>query len=693
MIDFSDLYFAPLVASEILIALLILSVFILIFSLWRGGKGSLFRGIILGILLTLLASPSIISETRRYLNDTVLLVIDETDSQKYHGRTEQKEEAVQAVIRQLEQFKNVDLQTIIVRSPPAGETAQEEGTRLFKARDTLLKSIPASRVAATILVTDGQVHDVPSLQSPSQKAAGPVHALLTGRENEKDRVLFVETAPSFGIVGKDVTVTVKVIDREKKPTPKTVAVTIKLDGTVVQRVALRTGIATDIRLAIPHGGANFIEIASPEWEGELSKRNNIAFLTVNGIRDRLKVLLVSGEPHMGERGWRNILKSDPSVELVHFTILRPPEKQDGTPINELSLIPFPIAELFERKLEEFDLVIFDRYRRRGVLAPNYLNNIVSYVRNGGALLEAAGPAFATPLSLYRTPLADILPGRPTGVVFEQGYVPALNDNGKKHPVTALLPSGTGSDRWGRWFRMIDTDLGSGTVLMTGPDDRPLLVLERQGEGRVAQLLSDHAWLWGHGFEGGGPQGELLRRLAHWLMKEPELEEESLTGRAVGAQMIIERRTLSPDIGPVTLEDPDGEKTSLTLESSKGGLKSGSLPLNGQGLYTLTSGTLKTLVAVGRLNPLESRDIRSSTQLLAPILKETGGGLVRLDTNPAPGFRRTAPDSRQASKNWLGLRDNKNFEITGFTKTSLMPPILALLLLLGALCLAWWRESR
>ncbi|MEP5697004.1 MAG: hypothetical protein ABJN43_00180, partial [Sneathiella sp.] len=405
MTDFSDLYFAPLVATEILIALLVLSILVLIFSLLRGGKGSLFRGIILGILLTLLANPSIISETRRYLNDTALLVIDETDSQKYQGRTEQKEEAVQAVTRHLEQFKNVDLQTIIVRSPPAGETAQEEGTRLFKARDTLLKSIPASRVAATILVTDGQVHDIPPLQSTSLKAAGPVHVLLTGQENEKDRVLFVETAPSFGIVGKEVTVTVKVIDREKEPTPKTIAVTIKLDGAVVQRVALRTGIAADIRLTIPHGGANFIEIASPEWEGELSKRNNTAFLTVNGIRDRLKVLLVSGEPHMGERGWRNILKSDPSVELVHFTILRPPEKQDGTPINELSLIPFPIAELFERKLEEFDLVIFDRYRRRGVLAPSYLNNIVSYVRNGGALLEAAGPAFATPLSLYRTPLA------------------------------------------------------------------------------------------------------------------------------------------------------------------------------------------------------------------------------------------------------------------------------------------------
>ena len=80
--------------------------------------------------------------------------------------------------------------------------------------------------------------------------------------------------------------------------------------------------------------------------------------------------------------------------------------------------------------------------------------------------------------------------------------------------------------------------------MEGPDGRPLLVLDREGEGRVALLASDQAWLWGRGYEGGGPQLELLRRLAHWLMKEPELEEEALSATAEGQTLTITRRSLS-----------------------------------------------------------------------------------------------------------------------------------------------------
>ena len=291
-------------------------------------------------------------------------------------------------------------------------------------------------------------------------------------------------------------------------------------------------VGRDVTLSIPidHGGPNVLEIEVEAGPQELTLANNRAAIVVNGVRDRLRVLLVSGEPHAGERVWRNILKSDPSVDLVHFTILRPPEKQDGTPIRELSLIAFPIRELFDVKLDEFDLIIFDRYSQRGIIPQAYIDNVVRYVRRGGALLEAAGPTFGTPMTLFRTPLGEILPTEPTGDVREQGFRPQLTALGRRHPVTADLP-GAGkpgeAPSWGRWFRQVEGRRHSGTAIMSGENGGPLLVLDRVGNGRIAQLLSDQMWLWARGFEGGGPQAELLRRLAYWLMKEPDLEENDL----------------------------------------------------------------------------------------------------------------------------------------------------------------------
>ena len=260
------------------------------------------------------------------------------------------------------------------------------------------------------------------------------------------------------------------------------------------------------------------------------------------------MLLVSGEPHAGERTWRNLLKSDAAVDLVHFTILRPPEKQDGTPINQLSLIAFPTRELFSEKLEEFDLIIFDRYHRRVVLPLLYLDNVAQYVENGGAVLVAAGQRYASPTSLYRTPLSHVLPAAPTGRLIEQPYRPAITKTGERHPVTRGLRQNTsGPPKWGRWFRLIETETPSGDVLMHGPENKPLLILNRLEKGRVALLLSDHAWLWARGYEGGGPYTVLLRRLAHWLMKEPDLEEDVLRATGQEGALKIERRSMNEKV--------------------------------------------------------------------------------------------------------------------------------------------------
>src|SRR5262249_40177131 len=155
---------------------------------------------------------------------------------------------------------------------------------------------------------------------------------------------------------------------------------------------------------LDHPGPTLVEMHVESRDNELSQVNNQAVAVINGVRDRLRVLLVSGEPHASEGTWRNILESDPAHDLVRFTSLRPPEQQHGTRINELSLIAFPIRELLKVKLNQFDLISFDRYRRRGVLPRAYFENIVHYVENGGALLDAAGVSLGGPLGLYQSPL-------------------------------------------------------------------------------------------------------------------------------------------------------------------------------------------------------------------------------------------------------------------------------------------------
>jgi len=440
-----------------------------------------------------------------------------------------------------------------------------------------------------------------------------------------------------------------------------------------------------------------VEIEAERGPQELTLENNRAAFVVNGVRDRLKVLLVSGEPHQGERTWRNILKSDPSVDLIHFTILRPPEKQDGTPIRELSLIAFPIRELFDVKLDEFDLIIFDDYQRRGVLPISYLDNIVRFVRKGGAFLEASGPGVSPAFSLYRTPLGSVLPAEPTGQVYEQGFKPRVSEQGLRHPVTADLPGGTGVDakdpRWGRWFRSVDATPKEGVPVMISGNDRPLLVLSRAGEGRVAQLLSDQMWLWTRGFEGGGPQAELLRRLVYWLMKEPDLEENALSARVEGNRLLIARQSLEKDDRPVQVTGPDGVTQVVPLIPESGGRSVATVPIEESGLYRVTDGTRTALAAAGALNPIEMSDVRTTDEKLSPITTATGGGIYWVGPGSIPDVRRVEPGRSASGRSWMGFRANGDYIVTGVHETPLVPGALALLLALGAFIAAWRREGR
>ncbi|HZD25380.1 MAG TPA: hypothetical protein VE631_03905, partial [Alphaproteobacteria bacterium] len=633
---------------------------------------------------------SVVEEQRRPLTDIALVITDRSPSQEVGQRRQRTDAALQALADRLHRERG--LETRFVDAGRAGQARPgQQGTRLVGAMQQALADLPQDRLAGVLMLTDGQVHDVPDDLAPADPGA-PVHVLLTGRRNERDRRLKVVQAPAYGIVGEEMALQVVVEDQGGKGGSARLRLT--QDGENREQT-VTVGEPTRVPFRLGHSGTTVLELATPPGPQELTLRNNRAVLAVNGVRERLRVLLVSGEPHAGERTWRNILKSDPSVDLVHFTILRPPEKQDGTSIRELSLIAFPTRELFQTKLHEFDLIIFDRYRRRGVLPDSYLRNVADYVEGGGAVLIAAGPAFASPFSLDRTPLATVLPSHPTGRVEMRGYRPRLTTEGRRHPVTADLP-GAGQhpgDRpgWGRWFRLVDVDRMRGEVLMQGPTRRPLLILDRVGQGRVAQLLSDHAWLWTRGYEGGGPQAELLRRIAHWLMKEPDLEEEDLRAQVEGERIKIVRRSLTPGGPPVTVTAPSGEKTKVKLQDDEGGRETGSLRVEEPGLYHLGDGRHKAVVAVGDVNPLEYADLRTTPDRLAPLVKRTGGGSFWLEDG-LPSLRRVAPERAAAGHDWLGLRSNGGYVVTGVRQYPVLPGLAVLLLFLGVTMLAWRREG-
>ncbi|MHA1528238.1 MAG: hypothetical protein ACTSVG_04420 [Alphaproteobacteria bacterium] len=663
-------------------------------GLWRRLPGWGLRAVALGLLVLALAGPQLKREEREGLKNVAFLVVDRSASTTLEDRAARISEAAERLRTRIEALSTPadPLELRVVEVPP-DDSAQNRGTRLLTALDEAAAHVAPGQIAGAVLLTDGQVHDTGRLES----FPGPVHALIAGERDGFDLALEAASAPSFGIVGESVTFQLVARVHGAADPVDSVAVEVSIDGGIPEIHILAVGEETGLRFDITHGGANVVDIRLPPRPGELTTRNNRVIAAVTGVRDRLRVLLVSGEPHPGGRTWRDLLKSDPTVDLIHFTILRPPAKQDGTPVSELSLIAFPTRELFLEKIDSFDLIVFDRYRWRGVLAAAYLANVARYVREGGAVLVASGPAFAGAQSLSRTPLREILPARPTLGVFEEPFLPRVSELGQRHPVTAGLEqaAGLGPDgpRWGRWLRQIDIVPTSGHVVMTGIDERPLLILDRVFKGRVALIASDHAWLWSRGYEGGGPQADLLRRLAHWLMREPELEEEAVFAHVEGRRVLVERRTLAAEPpGPMVATAPDGIETrGLSYEQVGPGRWQALLEGADEGLWRFSDGALSAVAAVGPPSPAEYTSPLATGEVLAPLVEATGGRVAWLSRG-VPGIRMVAEGRRAYSRRWIALRSRDAYRVTGVRLTPLLPAWLAVLAV-GLLLVAWRREGR
>lgn len=652
-------------------------------------RASWLRAAAAGTLTLALANPEFLQENREMLPTDVMILLDRSASQMLDGRDQATMEAHAALVEQLSALAGVHIRTVEV-----GHEAGSDGTNLFGALETNLTGLARDRLGAVIALTDGQIHDI----FGGLPDGVPFHALISGHEEEFDRRIVIESAPAYGIVNEDQLIRFRVVDDGLAPgTHDNVRVVVSRDGEALSTLSVTPGETVEVTVNVPHAGTSLIALEAEALEGELTDVNNRVVAPIEGIRERMRVLLMSGQPSQSHRTWRTLLKSDPAIDLVHFTILRPPEVQDGTPLDQLSLLSIPTRELFAERINDFDVILLDEYQYRGILPRGYFENIADFVRGGGALGVITGPEYLdADRSLYRTPLAEILPAAPGNRLAEGPFRPEISEMGERHPVTRGL-GGENSDpaRWGQWFRMVEVGTPSGTVLMEGADSNPLMILNREQDGRVAMLLSDQSWLWARGHEGGGPHADMMRRMTHWLLQEPALEEEALRMRAVNGQLTVERQTMSDEVEPVTVRAPSGAVETVTLEEAEPGLWRATVPAAEIGLYSAEHGEKQTLANAGPANPREYVDTRSTTERLQPVADQTGGQVTRMMnesgavTVPQVNLRSSG---EMHGRNWIGVQTSDASILRDATRQSVFTGLLGLALLLGALSAVWYREG-
>jgi hypothetical protein len=703
-----SLDFAPMLPLPIYWAAVAVAAILITLLLLRRSRGVLLRALALSAVIFALANPTLRQEERENLGNIAIVIVDESTSQTLSTRPQQAAAIRKNLEAKLGRIENLEVKWITSSRP--SDTARA-GTNVFADLNRALADTPPDRLAGVIVITDGQIHDIPK-QAKDLGFTAPVHALLTGRPKEFDRRIELIKAPRYGIVGQSREIELKILETGDKRRSGNAPLTLKIrrEGEPNEERRVSVGERLKISMKFPHSGQNIVELELSAVKGELTAANNRVVVMAEGVRENLRVLLVSGKPHAGERTWRNLLKSDAAVDLVHFTILRPPQKQDGTPINELSLIAFPTRELFSQKIKEFDLIVFDRYEHRGILQLLYYDNIARYVeRHGGALLVGAGEAYAGQQSIVRTPLFPVLPAMPTGNIIEQPFRPRLTKDGVRHPVTHDLPGGDiNPPNWGRWYRQIDVIRERGRTVMQGVRDKPLLVLDRKGKGRVALLTSDQAWLWARKFDGGGPHTQLLRRLVHWLMKEPDLEEERLRATSRGLNITIERRTMEDEVPNVTASEPGGKTSTLALAEAAPGRWQATMKVSQAGLYKFqtksSNGELTAVANAGIADPREMSEVTATDVKLRPIIENTGGGVYWTKTRSllassdptnvtVPRVTMLTAARVLSGSSWMGLRDREAYITRGVKLTPMFTGMLALAALLFLITLAWWREGR
>lgn len=665
----SDLAFAPLVPPWLLALLAIALAGALLLTLRHVPRHAPLRTLAGLLLILVLANPVREEDRRESVDDIGLILIDRSDSMGVEDRTSSAEQAAETLASETD---GIEWQVRDIAGDDVG------GTRLGAGIQAAIGSADTSRLGAVFVVSDGISED--DLAPGLLPRGVPLHHLVAGSEDVNDRRLVIENAPPFTIAGETARIRVRVEDSQGAPVP----LTIRTSGGYRADQGLIPGEETTVDIPVERRGDLDVALSVPVRSGEATPINNRALVSLQGVTERLSVLLVSGRPYPGGRVWRDIFKADPNIDLVHFTILRLPSSFDTTSPQDLALIPFPVEELFQERLDDFDLIIFDRFDLTELMSPAYFYSLAERAENGGGLLVVAGPEFSGPAGLANTALSRVLPATPTGQQIDETYRPMLTPEGQRHPVTRTLQGG-GEPDWGAWGSLAEMRAQGGDVLMRGPGDRPLFILDRVGSGRVGLLASTDLWWWARAVEGEGPHAELLRRTAHWLMQEPDLEEEQLhvTGRA--DSLTIESDSMLPLQG-ATITGPDGARHEISLPASG----RAEIPLTEPGLYEVAAGQRRRFALVG--NTAEFDRLRPSTDALAGAVEASGGGVYRLN-DAIPAVRRVTQGNSAAGSNWAGVRQREAGALLAVETRPLIPAWAAFALIAAILALAWWRERK
>ena len=681
-----EVNFYPLFSYEstFLISLIFILILALYFYFYL--KNFFLRIFIFLILLILVFNPLINSMRKLHHKDILIVMYDKTQSVIETKKIDQLikvKKNIKDIIVDEEKLEIVEIEVNNLNNKD-GKIQTKIITNVQKAFQKLEKN----RVAGVIIVTDGIIHDLDKIEEDFIDI--PIHFFLLGNKNERDRSIITENIPEYAVVGKPIDFMFKIIDENFQ---EEVSASFILDGMQILTKTFITNINHQIKLPINHAGENLLEIKINNHPNEITFANNYKVFKINGIHEKLRVMLISGEPNMGLRNWRNILNSDPSIELLHFTILRPPSKRDLTPVKELALIPFPSQELFSADISKFSLIILDQYTLQGILPKKYLDNIVDYVIGGGAILNISGQEYLSDRSLLNSSLVNILPTRPEEF-FIGPFLPSLTDLGKRHPITNTLEKAFKDNKWGKWFSFIKANKISGQTLMSA-NKYPLLIINEVSQGRVAQILSDQSWVWNKDRENKGPLVELLRNTIHWLLKTPELQENYLNVIKNNNFITLNLNSLNDGDTSAIITSPSGENLFVLMKDNKNGSLFGKFESTEYGKFNIKVNDIEKDFFIGITDSKELEKVSSSSFLINSFFEKNKQYLYSITWlgDSIPKIVKVFNKNNIAGSNWVGLLEKKVQKNDTFINKELINWSLIMPLLLLLLFMCWYRENR